>query len=455
MKKQNNIKGKVGFSTSFDNTKLENVWDRVMTYGKKAKDGIEYDFTDDFFQKIIDNFAKSSRTCFGSDYEHQTMNAALNGKPAPNLAYYNAYAVIKDGRVKTFFSKDEKVQPPTAIGREDGLYAYRFKATPLGKQLIPNYNEISPLFDTEDTNEKGELIGPNINNISFVNVSHQEGTTVGLKKGKNMEDKEMYGMLGFKDGMEPSEEELKEKMKMFMSKMSKAKMGDLAGEEIEREEEKEEKVHPGIHKEISKMKKGKMDGASVESIEGSGSGKDDLINDDSDEEDEVKDLDKEQKKMMARMSKQLAETNKKLADLQAKEDKRAESDADMKATAFAKLAVAQGRWPADGLKKLVGFAKIGKGEDAISPFEKGTFTSAALSKKIFNGGNYEGVTESYTAETPSDGQRRSGVSLSKAMKDYAKKNKITFSHVTYNQIAQAVAEEHPDLVLQYVSDVSL
>ena len=443
MIKQKKMTGKVGFSLTFDNTKLENVWDRVMTYGKKVKDGTEYDFTDDFFQKIIDNFANSSRTCFGSDYEHQTMNAALNGKPAPNLAYYNAYAVIKNGRVKTFFSKDPKIQAPSVNGREDGLYAYRFKATDIGRQLIPNYNEISPLFDTEDTNERGEVIGPNINNISFVNVSHQEGTTVGFKKGKHMEDKEMYGMLGFKDGMEPSEEELKEKMKMFMSKMGKGKMSDMTEEQAERADER---VKDGDKDGMSKEKMG-----SVKSVEGSGKGKDDLVNSEDDEEDEIKDLDKEQKKMMSRMSKQLAETNKKLADLQAKEDKRTESDVETKATAFAKLAISQGRWPADGFKKLVGFAKIGKGEDAISPFEKGTFTSAALSKKMFNGGNYEGAT----TETVQDGQRKVGFSLSVAMKDYAKKNKIEFSHQTYNQIAQAVAAERPELVSQYVADISV
>lgn len=464
---------RIGFSNTIENTKLEGVWDRVMTYGRKVKDGITYNFDDDVFDEIIRNFANSKRDKIGSDYEHQTMNATFNGKPAPNLAYYNAYAKIKNGKVIGFYSKDSSVNPPLDNTREDGLYAYRAKVTDLGKQLIPNYNEISPLFDAEDTNEKGEVIGFNINNISFVNVSHQEGTTVGFKKGQTMHDKELYGMLGYKGDMEPSQDELKEHMKAFMTDkgfmepkadkmLKKSKMNDMNEEEREREaehmlDEAREKLDPLHYPEMKKMKKSGMAGiGSMEEIEGSGRGKDDLVDSVEDDEEEIKDLDKEQKKVMTKMSKQLAEANRKIAALQASETKRTQEDVHSKAVAFAKRAVAEGRWPADGMKNLIGLAKIGRGEDAISAISVGTFAPVGLSKKFY-GGEPMGTdyTHSELEQVTAGGLRKSGVALSKAMKDYAKANKIEFSHQSYRMIAEKVQEEHPELFSRYAGDVGI
>lgn len=422
---------RVGFNNSIDNSSLINVWDRVMTFDTKVKDGVSFDFNEDTFNQIIDNFATSKRDKIGSDYEHQTMNAPFNGKAAPNLAYYNSYAVIKDGKVIRFYSKDDSVIAPQDGGRDDGLYAYRCEITPLGEQLIPNYNEISPLFDSDDTNEKGESIGYNISNISFVNVSHQEGTTVGFSK-ESMQDSELYAMLGCVNES-PSPEELKERMKAFMSE-KKTKMD--AKEDVKVEDKVKDK-------EDTKVKMDDMTDASPEKMI-------EELDELSDEEESLEDM---QRNLMAEMSRQLAEAKKKIQELQDSQGKQSSEDS---AAAFAKKAVAEGRWPADSMSKLVGFAKAGKAEAMISGILPGTFGPVGLSKKIFSGGEPAGVKYSAAeAEVTPSGIRKSGVALSKAMKDYAKSHKIEFSHTSYRAIASAVREEQPELFTRYANDIVL
>jgi hypothetical protein len=65
------------------------------------------------------------------------------------------------------------------------------------------------------------------------------------------------------------------------------------------------------------------------------------------------------------------------------EQEKADAQKTVQATAFARRAVEEGRWPADGENELIGLAKAGQGELAIKPYQRGTFT---VHQKWTNGG---------------------------------------------------------------------
>lgn len=182
------------------------MWDQVMTWGEKTKEGSDSVFDEFTLGQIVDNF-RGRKNLIGMDYEHQTANSPANGAPAPQLALYNALAVIRNGKVIDFASRDELLQPPNPDGKSDGLYAYRCEVTPLGQQLLPNYRYISPMFDTDGADEQGNAIGYDLLNISAVSVPFQDGceiqfTRLGnrpvrLSKGKKMD--ELKKFLGLAD----------------------------------------------------------------------------------------------------------------------------------------------------------------------------------------------------------------------------------------------------------------
>src|SRR5579872_585704 len=183
------------------------VWDGVMTWGTKRKAGQDSTFDELTLGQIVNNF-RSRKNLIGMDYEHQTANASENGQPAPQLAFYSALAIIRNGKVIDFATRDESVQPPDTTDKADGLYAFRAEVTPLGQQLLPNYRYISPMFDTEGLDEQEQPIGYDLLNISAVSVPFQDGCEITfqrlgktpgkLSKGKMKMD-ELRKFLGLDD----------------------------------------------------------------------------------------------------------------------------------------------------------------------------------------------------------------------------------------------------------------
>lgn len=181
-------------------------WDRFATFGHKVQDGQEFDFTPDTLGQIVDNFARLfSGRRLGMDYEHQAMNAPKNGQPAPQLAYYNALAVINGGDVVKFYAQKPDVQKPDpALLLEqlrqrfpdgetvDGLWGFRCEHTPLGAQLLPNYEQISPLFTSEGTDEQERPVGYHLMNVSAVAVAFQDGTVFNLKHALGYGDSSLH-----------------------------------------------------------------------------------------------------------------------------------------------------------------------------------------------------------------------------------------------------------------------
>lgn len=163
-----------GFSVS------TGVWDQAFTLGLKNQDGETIVIDESVCSRMMDNFA-SRKNDMGMDYEHSSVKAPP-GTPVPQLAFHNALALVVGGRVVKFVSHAAGVQPPTGDGMTDGLFAHRARVTPLGEKLLPNYEQISPLFSMQDTNERGEDIGPNLVNLSAVSLPFQDGTSLAFAK---------------------------------------------------------------------------------------------------------------------------------------------------------------------------------------------------------------------------------------------------------------------------------
>ena len=216
-------------------------WSRIATYGLKAQrqpDGsfAQTLFDDEKFGQWLKNFRlmfASRGKGMGSDYEHQTMHAAANGQPAQNLAYFTGLAWIRNGEVAGIETLREGIAPidpsaerallaatyPKADSSPDGVWAYCSEVTELGRTLIPNYSQLSPLFNDSENLEDGEPIDSALLNISFVNIAHQTGTNFSFSKVTKMalpdEMRKKLSAFGL-TGDAPSAEELRKALAAYM-----------------------------------------------------------------------------------------------------------------------------------------------------------------------------------------------------------------------------------------------
>lgn len=181
-------------------------WSRIATFGTKRQrqlDGSfrEIELSEAAFAQALQNFRRmfaGRGKGMGSDYEHQTVNAAENGQPAPNLCYWGAMAVVgQDGAVTgavDLFGNAPQIDPaaerarlaadhPETDGNPAGLWALCTEVTPLGRKLIPNYSQLSMLFSDDDVDEAGAKVGFCVQNVSFVNVAFLNGTSFHFGKG--------------------------------------------------------------------------------------------------------------------------------------------------------------------------------------------------------------------------------------------------------------------------------
>ena len=181
-------------------------WSRIATYGTKRQqqeDGSwrTFEFDDKAFAQGLRNFRRmfaGRGKGMGSDYEHQTLNAPLNGQPAPNLCFWSALAVVNQaGKLAGFEDlrgdaprldpeaerARMKEQNPLEDSSPAGTWALCSEVTPLGEKLIPNYSQLSPLFNDDDTDEQGRKVGLAWQNVSFVNIAFQGRTSFNFKKG--------------------------------------------------------------------------------------------------------------------------------------------------------------------------------------------------------------------------------------------------------------------------------
>ena len=444
-------------------------WDRFATFGEKIQDGQKFEFTPETLGQIVDNFARLYKgRRIGMDCEHQALYASENGRPAPNLAYYNALAVIQDGQVAKFYAQRPDVQPPDPselLGQlrerfpdfesADGLWGFRCEHTPLGQQLLPNYEQLSPLFAAEDTDEQGNDIGYRLMNVSAVNVAFQDGTVLNLSKlrGLSFNSSELHVPGADEDDKTP---------KQAGSGLSESKQGVTTMADEPNKDEDENPVAGSATRAQACKSLGLPDDASDDAFYGAilatekAKMGDLVVSHEGDDEEEqqpmadedmlppemmaafraltkqkgvaaaqafaaaykssTKALSGAQERAVASLSKEVAEAKRELHRMQ---QDAAEKAADEQARAFARTAVSEGRWPAESEQDLVALSKAGQGEQAIKPFAKGTF--GALSRRMTQAGAPIGASPVQAADLAQSGLRGAGLSaMAKQLLDEGK-----------------------------------
>lgn len=174
-----------------DGRVASHVWDYVCVDGWDKKNGQYTEFTPETLGQMVDNFvARGDRLPY--DFNHQSGYTEANGQPAPALAYCGALAIVWDGEViKHGGARGEEYTPPDPSGRGNGLYSYRCEVTngsaeyPLGEQLLPGFQYLSPMFTSEGSNRHGEDVGYQLIAIACTNTPWQPGTEMmSLETGK-------------------------------------------------------------------------------------------------------------------------------------------------------------------------------------------------------------------------------------------------------------------------------
>jgi hypothetical protein len=127
-------------------------WSRIATFGTKRQrqpdDTIHvFEFSKKTFAQALVNFRRMfAQRRMGSDWEHQALHAPLNGRPAPNLCFWDAFGVIEGDRVTGVQEQAPGPQPdpaalrallaerfPTRTRPHPGLWVRCAEITPLGR----------------------------------------------------------------------------------------------------------------------------------------------------------------------------------------------------------------------------------------------------------------------------------------------------------------------------------
>lgn len=204
-------------------------WSRIATVGHKEQEQpngerAQWEFTLGRFRQAVRNFARRfAQRRMGADYEHQTLHAPQNGQPAPQLCFWDGMAVIDGDKVDDIHEQRPGPAPdpqelrgllqerfPESDPSPTGLWVRCGEITPMGEKLIPNYDNLSPLFNEAQEDEAGEQIGFSVSNIAFVSVGHQDGTFFN------------FGAFNFADdALHPAGPERREKKRMNDQEMMK------------------------------------------------------------------------------------------------------------------------------------------------------------------------------------------------------------------------------------------
>jgi hypothetical protein len=166
------------------------VWDFLCVEGADFKDKQWTEFSPETLGEMIRNAATRGDP-IPYDWNHQTAYSAMNGKPAPALAYAGAWACVWDGKiVEQGTARGVKVASYEGLDlSRNGLWIYRSEVTdgsadyPLGQQLLPGYKLLSPMFVRNGTDRTGNPVGYSLIAIGCTNSPHQGGTELNLERG--------------------------------------------------------------------------------------------------------------------------------------------------------------------------------------------------------------------------------------------------------------------------------
>ena len=434
-------------------------WSRIATFGHKEQlqpDGSmrEWEFTPSEFAAACANYARMfSQRRMGSDYEHQTARAALNGQPAPNLCFWNAMAVIEGDQVSALQEQQPGPAPdpaalramlaemfPAADPDPSGLWMRCGEVTELGRLLIPNYGQLSPLFNDQQKDEAGQVIGFAVSNVSFVNVAHQDGTFFNFsisdgalhpsgpeQEKVNMDEKQMLAKLGVdgadKDAMVAAfnsymaETDDGKDVRGAMAAAFKAKMAAFAepfeGKETPEEEKKEE--------EAKKKAEAEMAAAQLSAS----------------------------KSALATLSQQHQQTADELAQLRAWKNEQEKQAKEQRLTTFAAKICSPtskggtGQWDPSKQKELQDMLRAlpeSNWAGALSGVPLGAFGGAVPSGRLFQGGNPAGQRRPGAAFNPPYASGQKTIGFSGAQQAFALLEQQGVKAPTYHQLADAMRQ---------------
>jgi len=431
-------------------------WDQFCKFGEFDKSGEETAFNADTCAQILENFAARTND-IGMDFEHQAINAPLNGQPAPALAWYDALALVVNGKVAKLASHNPAIEPPDPAGKADGIYGHRAEVTPLGQQMLPNYRYISPAFVTDGKDEQGNPIGYDLLNVAATNIPFLDGmeplsfyrftstsaTQVAAhSKGAKPMD-ELMAKLGLSDASGVAE------YQAALKKMSDG-LDEMAKKYAEGADEEKKKEAPEAMADADKDKAACMDDGDKKEAAAA------MADDDEDGMHAMcrnlglpagSDPKAIYAAMMAKLSPitEVAALRKEIDALKAAQAAKAEADERSKIEAFVDDAIAAGKWDAAKKDPLVKLAKLDfkAAEEALLP--KGTYS---VLHRMTNGTAPKGTPrESSPLPMLSSPDRKMvvGADFADKAKAYAKTHGVSLI-----EAQRAVAKQDPGLAQAYL-----
>ena len=171
-----------------------NRWDRFATWGPKDKDG-PTEFNEETLGQMVGNWRqRAMRLAMCQDHK----STAAPFVAAPAMAFYDALAVVREGKVIHFerLAGSNAAEPVVAALKEqvarfateenpspepDGMWGWRREITPLGedpREGLRNYRGLSPLFDPNGKDEQGNPIGYVLLDVAATNTTFQAGCEI-------------------------------------------------------------------------------------------------------------------------------------------------------------------------------------------------------------------------------------------------------------------------------------
>ena len=436
-------------------------WSRVMTFGHKVQmqpgpDGpvaVPFDFTPETLCRAVENFQRLNKARrIPIDYNHK---AADPTNPHPeavqNLGGMSGLAVILGDEVIRYHDHypdrpapdpmrlraalQEKFPRETDVG---GLWAVCSEVTPLGADILPNVQDLSPWFFDNDVDEQGNEIGLRIATISVVPLGFQDKTTLTLGKWAQMNMPSSVGhTTAPAKGQNVAEEKEKKEGAEGGESSMLANLRKLTGLP---DDASDDAVMGALTVKLAQCEARPAEAEETAEAKAAKLAKDEEIKAAAMSADAAKDatMSKVVSAALARQNATLAEQGIELAKLKKEKD---DADKRDKATKFAKSAIAAGQHPADDLENLVELEIAGQSARVLKP--RGTFT---LGRQTI-GGNPQGYAgRSITAETgttwskTTSGSPVKGATLAKLAGELADKEKID-----YGAAQRRVLKEHPHL----------
>lgn len=145
------------------------VWGIITKFGQSST------FDELTYRQMLDNLRARNLKVY-MDNDHKTAGLGWSCDEVPALAYYCSVLVTHGGklfdRVYLGGCKCSDAVSFDAAAHPEGLFGFRCHVTPVGKQLLPNYQALSIHFDPDGRDEFDRPVGQSLICVSAVNAPH-------------------------------------------------------------------------------------------------------------------------------------------------------------------------------------------------------------------------------------------------------------------------------------------